>query len=518
MKRIKLLIVCIVIFALSYFYLSYFRDHFYRLYADEGYIIFGAKRILDGQILYKDFFQFYPPGDFYLLALMFKLFGYSFTVARETTVIIQSIITALYFYLGYKAIKSWHVILLPFFIIRISFLNFMQYSHYWSSMLFLFVALVFFLSYLEQNKKIYLYLAGFFIGITGLFLQTTGLYAALLILVVLVLERKREQRFAKELLLFIMSISIPLVIVCGYIIYQGAFIDFVKEQYFMSKIYGKSGTLNPITVYLKIIGYQSVIFLLYTATAIICGVVLIHFRERISGPVKIILIGDMILFLNTIAQIDYLHLLINSCMWFIIVILFIKWLIEKTGALSDILYKILSLAFGIITILFVVWRVAVMKSDIIEIYEYAYRININGTHVWTFNAQQAYVLSQFLPKVEHILHGEKDVFVYPYGPLIYVLLNLKNPIRYDFAPVYANSSALMKTFAIPIIKSLNVYNVNYVIYCGWGKDYINNFLSTQHLSPYDMNSKLDEYIFDNYIVLLKVNDMMLLKKRMEHQF
>ena len=58
---VKLLLACVVVFAISYFYLSYYRNAFYDLTADEGYIIYGAKRVLDGQILYKDFFQFYPP-------------------------------------------------------------------------------------------------------------------------------------------------------------------------------------------------------------------------------------------------------------------------------------------------------------------------------------------------------------------------------------------------------------------------------------------------------------------------
>ena len=243
-KTIRLLLACVVVFAISYFYLSYYRNAFYDLTADEGYIIYGAKRVMDGQILYKDFFQFYLPGDFYLLALVFKLFGYGFIMARETAVIIDSLINTLLFYLGYKAIKSWYAILSPLFFLILGFPNWMQYSHYWSSMLFLFISLAFFLIYLEHNKTAYLYLTGFFIGITGLFLQTTAAYALLLLLLVLFLEKKKEQGFRKKVSLFLISIGAPLIIAFSYIASQGAFIDFIwilpnSQDLYLTRLTGR---------------------------------------------------------------------------------------------------------------------------------------------------------------------------------------------------------------------------------------------------------------------------------------
>jgi Dolichyl-phosphate-mannose-protein mannosyltransferase len=50
--------------------------------ADEGIILQGAERILHGQVLYRDFFSYLTPGSYYLVALVLKVFGDSFTVAR----------------------------------------------------------------------------------------------------------------------------------------------------------------------------------------------------------------------------------------------------------------------------------------------------------------------------------------------------------------------------------------------------------------------------------------------------
>src|SRR5215469_3955467 len=60
-------------------YLYIFR-HFTTIEPDEGIVLQGATRILDGQVPYRDFFSFYTPGSFYLVAALFRVFGNSFVV------------------------------------------------------------------------------------------------------------------------------------------------------------------------------------------------------------------------------------------------------------------------------------------------------------------------------------------------------------------------------------------------------------------------------------------------------
>jgi hypothetical protein len=49
---------------------------------DEGSIVYGAARVAEGAIPYKDFFEVMGPGTFYGLALWFKAFGTSWLTAR----------------------------------------------------------------------------------------------------------------------------------------------------------------------------------------------------------------------------------------------------------------------------------------------------------------------------------------------------------------------------------------------------------------------------------------------------
>src|SRR5690349_8050457 len=59
---------------------------FTRLDYDEGILLQGAVRILQGQVPYRDFFSFYTPGGYYLYAALFKVFGTSIVVARATLI------------------------------------------------------------------------------------------------------------------------------------------------------------------------------------------------------------------------------------------------------------------------------------------------------------------------------------------------------------------------------------------------------------------------------------------------
>src|SRR6266571_5453642 len=73
----------ILVFLFSLAYLCVFL-RYSSLEPDEGILLQGAQRILDGQIPYRAFFSFYTPGSFYLVAGLFKIFGDSFLVARTS--------------------------------------------------------------------------------------------------------------------------------------------------------------------------------------------------------------------------------------------------------------------------------------------------------------------------------------------------------------------------------------------------------------------------------------------------
>src|SRR5258708_3713909 len=75
--------ILFLIFAVSLAYLLIFC-RYSSLEPDEGIVLTGAERILCGEVPYRDFFSFYTPGSFYLIAFLFRVFGDSFAVARTS--------------------------------------------------------------------------------------------------------------------------------------------------------------------------------------------------------------------------------------------------------------------------------------------------------------------------------------------------------------------------------------------------------------------------------------------------
>ena len=71
----------VLLFVVSFAYLASFH-HYSSLEPDEGIVLRGAERILRGEVPYRDFFSFYTPGSFYLVALLFRFLGDSLVVAR----------------------------------------------------------------------------------------------------------------------------------------------------------------------------------------------------------------------------------------------------------------------------------------------------------------------------------------------------------------------------------------------------------------------------------------------------
>ena len=70
--------ILIVVSSLVY----YFSFHLSFInYGDEGYLVNGALRVLEGQVPLSDFSS-YPPGRYYVLAGLFLLFGVNLATER----------------------------------------------------------------------------------------------------------------------------------------------------------------------------------------------------------------------------------------------------------------------------------------------------------------------------------------------------------------------------------------------------------------------------------------------------
>ena len=79
--RVLAAIGIILIFIISFLLIAILTDRHVDLY-DEGLILVGAMRVAEGAIPHRDFYANYGPGQFYVLAGVFKAFGQTVLVER----------------------------------------------------------------------------------------------------------------------------------------------------------------------------------------------------------------------------------------------------------------------------------------------------------------------------------------------------------------------------------------------------------------------------------------------------
>jgi len=111
--RGDLLLALAAVLASLVYFLSYFR---YGYMEDEGYLVEGVSRILEGQVIYHDFHHTYAPGRFYLFALLFSVFGKNLLVVRATWAVLLAIKAGMAYWVGRKLTSRSFGLMLAFLV------------------------------------------------------------------------------------------------------------------------------------------------------------------------------------------------------------------------------------------------------------------------------------------------------------------------------------------------------------------------------------------------------------------
>lgn len=173
-----------LLFSVAFFYLFWKIRFGINLY-DEGITLYGAVRVLEGYIPYRDFYYLYPPGNLYILALLFKSFGPSILISRILNFIISFLIL-ICCYIITKNIVSDKISLFISFILITLWLGMGQYFSYISTpLLSILIASILVFKYLDNRIRSHLAIIGILTGITAYFRLDFSLYLFLSVTLVL---------------------------------------------------------------------------------------------------------------------------------------------------------------------------------------------------------------------------------------------------------------------------------------------------------------------------------------------
>lgn len=147
---------------------------------DEGIILVGAERVLQGDLPYRDFWTLYGPGQFYLVSFLYSIFGVSDLTLRVYGILIKAAITSLAYLLivpfARRSLALTGAVLVLFVLIGMHNYGFPVFPALALAMTSLLL-----LDRTEGTLATNLGLAGICAGIVTVFRQDLGVYAALAI-------------------------------------------------------------------------------------------------------------------------------------------------------------------------------------------------------------------------------------------------------------------------------------------------------------------------------------------------
>lgn len=160
---------------------------------DEGAWIYNAMRVLNGDIPHRDFWVNYAPGQTYVLALLFKMFGPSILVERIFSRILQFLVVVLTYLLTRSlAPSAWAVVSAGVMAIWVRTLNSSSASPIVPATVLILIGCLCVAAFLQRSGSRRLMAGGVVTGVATLFRHDVGFYMFCAAVVVLFLRARAE--------------------------------------------------------------------------------------------------------------------------------------------------------------------------------------------------------------------------------------------------------------------------------------------------------------------------------------
>lgn len=155
-----------------------------------GYNLYGAERVLAGEVPYRDFHTLYPPATLYLNAALFKLFGTS-RYSAMLGVLAFRVLTILMLYVAGRQImsRSWAMAAALLSLLWLRPNGAFKAVPMQYGALFLALALFLLLKRESRHKTVYILLAGIALALLTLFKHNIGAFALVGYFAFIILER-----------------------------------------------------------------------------------------------------------------------------------------------------------------------------------------------------------------------------------------------------------------------------------------------------------------------------------------
>jgi len=429
-------------------------------FADEGFLAYGAVRVMQGQIPHLDFVSLQPPLAFYTTAAMFKLCGISLVTLRYLGIGIYLGIPLTIFaiarHLCGRCLSFSAAV--PSLMLGITYFNFVPFS-VWQGITASLLSVLCFLYASSNNQgkspRYYALIAGMLSGASMLFRHDQGLYTVISIFVYILTLRYTDHSHSvalkpdlKRLAFFWISGMALVFLTSGiYCLIVGAIPEMFKQL-----------ILFPITTYAhtsslpfprfesdRVLSYNAMVFLYYLPPLIDALAIIWIFAQKMKG--RFSLNETKLLFITTwsglfycqvLTRSDNHHLLITLAPFFILCAWFwhiigenMKHVISIKYKSSDFSVHIPLLASSIAALIIGCYLIVLKPVFLSPLFEPREPILLERAGV-QIQSQDARALKKIIEGVQNIVRPDESILCLPYQPMLYFLCERRNPTRWNY--------------------------------------------------------------------------------------
>jgi len=395
---------------------------------DEGVLLDGATRMLDGGRLYKDFFEFLPPGGFILTAGWLKIFGTTLASARVLAIATISGI-ALFTYLACWIVSGSRAVsvAVPIAWIVMSQGQWTVLNHHWLESLFAIVTVWATLGSLKEEHPSLRWplIAGIAAGMACMIVETCGAWVMLAALPAFLIPRQR------------VADTISYIVGCG--VFPAAILTYLALNHTLPAAYfdvvqfaAEHYASIQYTPYGMFANVQNLLLQFVFPVAVLLASVLAVWRwgsmreDRLFWQCTAFCIAG---FLNCFPRPDIVHIGFAVPLAFPLLALSTIRITSRAGSLSrTVIFATVSILIAPTIAPYLMWTVKASRAPAIA--------TPGGPATFPFSSGMPQIIRQVdsLPAVD-------GYFYYPYLPLMPFLTGRSQVSQYDvFVPGYTLAS------------------------------------------------------------------------------
>ncbi len=219
---------------------------------DQWVYLAAAWRMLNGEIIYKDFFQYTAPGTQTLYLALFELFGVHAWIPNAVMILVGMAFAGLIVIISRRVLTGPSAYLPGVLFVALSFLKEVNATHHWYSALAVIgaVALT-----IDARSPARVAGAGLLCGLAAFFTQTTGAAAALGLCAFLVWERRHTSRswrwFLARLGRLLAAFLATMVVLNAYFVWKAGLGQFLGCTVGFMLKYFRTYPINNLQIYLR---------------------------------------------------------------------------------------------------------------------------------------------------------------------------------------------------------------------------------------------------------------------------